>query len=187
MTNVPDPENAIAEKLEGRTIYIFPFLYKHVHAPPLLAASSRVYETRLSSRQSWATNGTRGTCYVDYVEIFLEHRQSSLIKRRIIVSLPPAITFPSDFRIIRKTYVQSFKKNRLSRFGKESNKCDSIEFSPENVSRFTGEGRGSSRGKRSDYSRVIRVTGFIERAMCTKGVSTLRHSCFPPLRHPRSR
>lgn len=117
MTNVPDPENAIAEKLEGRTIYIFPFLYKHVHAPPP-PASSRVYETRLSSRQSWATNGTRGTCYVDYVEIFLEHRQSSLIKRRIIVSLPLGyITFPSDFRIIRKTYVQSFKKNRLPRFG----------------------------------------------------------------------
>lgn len=80
---------------------------------------------------------------MDYVEIFLEHRQSSLIKRRIIVSLPPAITFPSDFRIIRKTYVQSFKKNRLSRFGKESNKCDSIEFSPENAChRRVSQGRG---------------------------------------------
>lgn len=53
-------------------------------------------------------------------------------------------------------------------------------------SRFTG-GEGilsrPSPGKRSDYSRVIRVTGFIERAMCTKGVSTLRHSFLPPLRH----
>lgn len=35
-----------------------------------------------------------------------------------------------------------------------------------------------SLGKKSDYSRVIRVTGFIERAMCTKGVSSSRHS-FP--------
>lgn len=46
MTNVPDPENAIAEKLEGRTIYIFPFLYKHVHVLPLPSSLRRLACTR---------------------------------------------------------------------------------------------------------------------------------------------
>lgn len=89
MTNAPDPRMQSQEI--GRTIYIFPFCI-NTYASPLVVYEAFLLDNRgpLMEREERAT---------DYVEIFLERRQTSLIKRRIIVSLPPArIIFPSDFR-----------------------------------------------------------------------------------------
>lgn len=85
MTNAPDPRMQSQEI--GRTIYIFPFCI-NTYASPLV-----VYEAFLLDNR-----GPLMERATDYVEIFLERRQTSLIKRRIIVSLPPArMIFPSDY------------------------------------------------------------------------------------------
>lgn len=136
------------------------------------------YSPSLSRESDGKLLVTKETCH-DCVKISLEFGQISFIKMKILHSFAPRLNLRKkthnrrlkeyswkEISPILQVYIQN-------EFGRLPGKC---------VSLFRGifSRHSLTMSKRSDYSCPIRVTSFIERATCTKGVSILHYDRVSP-------